>query len=111
MLPSFTPRSQRRGALCGQLAYQPPVNICQKGRSPDGTAGEVCVSVHVHVPDRSFVHVWIPVCAVTAACKLSPTREGSSWVPSVVGSCLSRATQRLRLWDPVGPQGTVESLC
>lgn len=55
-----------------------PVNICQKGQSPDGTAREVCVSVHVHVPDRSFVHVWIPVCAVTADPEsgLSPVGEG-----------------------------------
>lgn len=61
VLPSFIPRSPGRGCLAA------PVNICQKGQSPDGTTGEACVSVHGHVPDRSFVHVWIPVCAVTVA--------------------------------------------
>lgn len=50
---------------------------------PEGTESrwhcrEVCVSVHVHVPDRSFVHVWIPACAVTAGLEngLSPIGEG-----------------------------------
>lgn len=72
------------------------------------------MSVHGHVPDRPFVHAWIPVCAVTAGLpsSLSPAEEGPlmstqcGWVMLKYGCTKTKIMGSSR-----APGNRVELLC